>query len=253
MNPISPQMTNGHKAVSCSKIQPGKAHISTHVPKAHTAGWASAIFVCIVILALMVYAVSDAYKMYPAFQSNVKLMDTKAFFSGIYIDNIDISGRTPSEAKAMLNQNAAYSDQHFSVAIDVDGFVWKITQNELPLKRNLDAVLEEAFAIGRRNTNVPGNGTPFESRIRTMQMLLETPAVLYTKITYEKSTVRQLAEIIAAQINRAPIDAMIATFDFNTKSFTFTHDSPGAYISSNDLYQTIAAQLDAGNYNAASR
>jgi vancomycin resistance protein YoaR len=216
-----------------------------------SAGWAAAIFVCIAILAFMVYAVSDAYKLYPAFQSNMKMLETNTFFSGIYVDNLDIGGHTVDEAKAALSQSAAYTDQQFSITVSVDGFFWKITQNELPLKRNVDEVLKEAYAIGRQNTNIPGNGTPFESRIQTIRMLQNTPAALYTKITYDKSTIHQLADIIAAQVNRDPIDAMIATFDFNTKSFTFTHDSPGAFINSSDLYQAVTSQLDAGNYNAS--
>jgi vancomycin resistance protein YoaR len=216
-----------------------------------TAAWAAIIFVCIAILAFLIYTVSDRYKLNPAFQSNVKLLDTNTFFSEIYVDNIDISGRTVSEAKSMLSQSAVYTDQHFSVSVDVDGFVWKITQNELPLKRNLDAVLGEAYAIGRQNTNAVGRETPYESRLRTIRLLEKTPAVLYTKITYDIASVRQLSEIIAAQVNRSPVDAMIATFDYNTKSFTFTNDSPGAYISGNDVYLAITGQLDAGNYNAS--
>jgi len=41
-------------------------------------------------------------------------------------------------------------------------------------------------------------------------------------------------------------DAMIASFDFDTKAFTVTRDEPGAVVEAQDVYEAITASLDAG-------
>lgn len=48
-----------------------------------------------------------------------------------------------------------------------------------------------------------------------------------------------------------PVNASVATFDFNSRNFTFNSDTPGAYINPDNLYNQVIASLDSGNTNAS--
>ena len=47
-------------------------------------------------------------------------------------------------------------------------------------------------------------------------------------------------------VNRDPVNSMVKSFDFNTKTFTFTDDKPGAKLDPDDLYTQMTDLLDAG-------
>ena len=68
------------------------------------------------------------------------------FYHGVHVDGVHLGGMTRDQARQALTQNAAYSDQQFSLSVIIDGKTWTITQEQLPLTRNIDAVLDEAYA-----------------------------------------------------------------------------------------------------------
>ena len=47
-------------------------------------------------------------------------------------------------------------------------------------------------------------------------------------------------------VNRDPVNSTVQSFDFNTKSFTFTEDKPGARINPDGLYSQLTEVLDSG-------
>ena len=71
---------------------------------------------------------------------------------------------------------------------------------------------------------------------------------LTTEKTWDHDALRRLCEGIANYVNRDPVNSMVATFDFGTKTFTFTEDQPGVWLDPDLLYRRAAAMLDEGNY-----
>ena len=51
---------------------------------------------------------------------------------------------------------------------------------------------------------------------------------------------------IANYVNRDPVNSMVQSFDFNTTTFTFTEDKPGAHIDPESLYSQVTGLLDDG-------
>jgi len=47
-------------------------------------------------------------------------------------------------------------------------------------------------------------------------------------------------------VNREPVNSMVYSFDFNSKTFTFTDDQPGAKIDPDQLYAQLTEVLDSG-------
>ena len=66
-------------------------------------------------------------------------------------------------------------------------------------------------------------------------------------MTYDKETVRALTDSIVAYVNRDPIDAQVTTFNFDTKTFTFSDDEPGVYLDGDEVYNKVVAALDGGD------
>ncbi len=213
---------------------------------------ATVILLCALLLTAGGYLLARAYAPYPAFQQKQAVMARDVFFNNIYVDGVPLAGMTRADAERMLSQNEAYHNQFFTITVEVDGYKWQITQNEVPLVRNTGDVLDAAFAIGRQGSPVTlgTDVTPFELRYRHMLQVQSAGAYLYTEVTYDKEAVRALVETIRARIDREPVSAMIATFDYGARTFTFTDDVQGAKLDADALYQQIIACLDQKNYQA---
>jgi len=215
--------------------------------------WLLLIIVCIVVLAAGGFMVSSLYSgNYPAFQQKLAVMQNDRFYTGVHVDGMHIGGMTMDEARNALSQKASHANQQFRLDVTVDGKTWSITQNELPLARNTEAVLQEAFSIGRQGTIDTLNSayTPFEMRYQHALQTNQSGAYLYTEITYDKATARTLSEIIAGSVYVAPVDASIYDFDFDTRSFRFMPEQMGASIDVEWIYANIIAYMDSRNYNA---
>ncbi|MBQ4551320.1 MAG: VanW family protein [Clostridia bacterium] len=235
----------------------GNNYESSQPPRRSRSGegkWLLVIILCIAILAGAGFYVSTLHSTYyPVFQQKLAAMSNDRFYAGVHVDGVHLGGMTMAEARLAVQQYADYSDESYSLAVTVDGKTWRITQNELPLKRNTEAVLMEAFTIGRQGTlsTLGSDITPFEARYQHAQQVNQQGAYLYTEITYDKATVRRLAETISSRVYVEPRDASVHSFDSSARTFKFNPEQVGAYIDAEQIYSAIVAQMDARNYNSA--
>ena len=216
--------------------------------RSHDGLWLLVVIGCIALLIIGGFSVSSLYSShYPAFREKVAALSQDTFYHGVHVDGVHLGGMTRDQARQALTQNAAYSDQQFSLPVTIDGKTWTITQRELPLTRNIDAVLDEAYAIGRQGMldTLSGSGTPFEARYQQVSSAGQEGAYLYTQITYDKSTVRALAETLAERVNVKAQDASIYQFDFSSRSFQFMPEQVGQEIDSEEIYNAIISRMDA--------
>ena len=221
----------------------------------HDGLWLLVVIVCIALLIIGGFAVSSLYSShYPTFREKVATLSQDTFYHGVHVDGVHIGGLTREQARQALAQNAAYNDQQFSLSVSIDGKTWTITQEQLPLTRNIDAVLDEAYAIGRQGMldTLSGSSTPFDARYQQVAAAGQEGAYLYTQITYDKATVRTLAETLSERVSTKAQDASIYQFDFSSRSFQFMPEQVGQEISSEEIYNAIIARMDARNYSAIS-
>ena len=212
--------------------------------------WLLILAVCAAVLVIGIFSVTSYYNAhYPAFRTRVNQLNTNTFMNGVHIDGVHIGGLTMDEAKRILQQTTIREDQQYALNVTIDGKTWRITQAELPLQRDLDAVLEEAYSIGRQGSlSAQQSGlTPFEYRSRTVSYYSENGAFLTTSVTYDKGTVRSLADTLAGLISTPAQDAVVASFDFNSRSFQFTNEQVGRGLKSDTIYNAIIQAMD-GNW-----
>ena len=214
--------------------------------------WAAVAFLCVGILALMGYWVYTRYAAYAPFRQMVAVTERMTFAPGVVVDDMEIGGLTREEAERRLQTNAALPGNDLRITLSVDGTIWYLTRNELPFTRNLAAVLDMAYAVGRQGSRetIISSVTPIEYRYAHLTHTAENPVRLYTAVTYDPERVRELADSIKAQTDREPQDAMVSAFDFASRSFSFTDDVQGASLDADMLAEAVMAALDRGEYQA---
>ena len=179
-------------------------------------------------------------------------MAENVIYPGVFVDGISVGGMTVEEARGALSQTTGETAGQFSVTVAIGDKTWKFDSSNVPSARNLGNVLEKAYAIGRTNTVEiqATQQTPFRQRVNTALALREQGVNLTTTATYDHDAVRTLVDEIAAYVTRDPIDAQILTFDYKTRSFTFSSEQPGVTLDADLLYERVCAALDKWEKNA---
>lgn len=182
-------------------------------------------------------------------------MDRDTIFPGVYIDQMHVGDMTVEQARQLLHNTEQGMRKSFSVSISIGDGMWHLDSNNIQIQRNIGNVLEQAYAYGRSNSAVLSGTslTPLQERFDSAVGYRSEGINLFTEWTYDKEAVRKVVDEIARFIRRDPIDAQIAEFDFNTRSFAFTDDEPGLNIDADELYQKVTEKIDAWEQNAVVR
>lgn len=180
-------------------------------------------------------------------------LERDTIFPGVYIDGIHVGDMTIDEARAALATSAQQTASPFSVTVNIGNKSWLIDNQRVPITRNVDQVLAKAYALGRQNTTALSGTdvTPFSQRLEKALSLRTEGANFTSEMTYDTATVRSLVDAIVSYVNRDAVDAQVQSFDFSTKSFTFSDESVGVQVNGDALYQQVIAKLDAREYGTA--
>ena len=217
----------------------------------HRAEWTVIALVCAGLLCLMIAFIVSLYRAYKPFQQKKAIVEQNTIAQGVLVDGVHVGGMSRTDAAAALQKQETVSGGLWLTVL-VDGETWVITPKELPLERNTQAVLETAYAVGRQGSRetIASTLTPFEYRYQHLYHTVTSPVRLNTTVTYSAEKLWELVRIIENRINREAEDAQVATFDFASRSFTFTEDRPGARLDADALYRKIADLLDRQQYTA---
>ncbi len=218
----------------------------------NSGAWAVLAAAALVLLGAMASAAYAFRQPYAAYRDRVAFMGRGTFFDGIFVDGVHVGGMDPQQAQLTLEAGADVREGPLSLSIVVDGAAWILTNAQIPFERNTGSVLEEAFAIGRKGFPwmIGSDRTPFETRFQHTQQTLASKAYFSTAVTYRKSDVRDVVVKIVSSVSRSPVNAVIASFDFNTKAFSISQDVKGAWLDGEDLFRRVTEALDRGDYAA---
>jgi hypothetical protein len=199
----------------------------------------------------MVAFTVSLYRAYKPFQQKKAIVEQNTIAQGVLVDGVHVGGMSRTDAAAALQKQETVSGGLW-LTVQADGETWVITPKELPLERNTQAVLETAYAVGRQGSRetIASTLTPFEYRYQHLYHTATSPVRLNTSVTYSAEKLWELVRIIENRVSRPAEDAQVATFDFASRSFTFTEDRPGAKLDADALYRKIADLLDRQQYTA---
>ncbi len=175
--------------------------------------------------------------------SEEKTLSTDTFYPGVYVDGLDLGGMTPAEARTALSEIPAMGGGEFSVEVQVDQQTWTIDSTQVPLTRNTEETLGQAWSYGRQNT-AGAQTPPLSERAARAAGLAADPVYLNTSLSYDKTLIRALVDQIVESVTVQPVSAGVAAFDLNTKTFSFTADVSGRAIDGEALYRAVMDVLD---------
>ena len=227
--------------------QPPGPHASPN-----SALWALIAAASALLLIFLLYSVWQMYQDWLPFRERVKAVMGDTIARGVTVDQVDVGGMTRDQAAAALQSGEAPGSIPLGITLQVDGKVWVITEEELPLERNVQSVLDTAWSIGRQGSpaTIASQMTPFEYRYRHLYHTAGNPIALTTSVDYDPRRVRELVGLVADYVNRDPVDAQVASFDYINRRFSFTEDMAGARLDSEELYRRIMEALDQHRYGA---
>lgn len=184
--------------------------------------------------------VVTTYKQYRAY------MDRDVIYPGIFVDGVHVGDLTIEEARSLLGGDASDMGNAFSVTVSIGNKTWVIDPTNVPAKRDLGNVLEKAYAIGRTNTTAIHTTlrTPFRERADAAVALRQNGVNLTTTASYDREALRAKVAEIAQYVTREPVNAEIQSFDYNTRTFSFTQSSPGVTLDQDALFEKLCAALD---------
>ena len=244
-------------------------------PKHYNGGWIATIVTCLVLLfGLAILMVPQLTGVRYRFLPNIGFMNgsmivldqdkeqihdqcrgeiyTDRIYQGIYIDNIHVGGMTRDEAIRTLDEANGKVDAKFDLVVAVGNESWHVNSERVPIFRNIPETVEKAWAYGRSNAAASrGSGkTPFEERVQQVSGLRSFPQTYATKQDYDHQALRMLTDGIVNYVNRDPVNSTVESFNFSSKTFSFTEDHPGAKIDPEDLYTRLTTMLDDGTTNS---
>ena len=204
------------------------------------------------------------------------------FAPGVIIDGLDVAGMTRDEAQAALRRLSAGEGGTYSVTVEAAGTRYVVTSETAPMIRDIDEQLDHAWEYAWEDMPctdlsgpvtgsavLPEDGeTPFEARLRSLQeaekareealdeteRLLEEraqqPMHFSTDYTFDRDAIRVITNSIANTCTKEPVDAVIAGFAPESRTFAVTEDIPGANLDPDLLFDQVMAALDRGDTTA---
>lgn len=178
-------------------------------------------------------------------------VNTDRIHQGVWIDGVHVGGMTRQEAINAVSAVPSASGGAFDVSVTVEGFApISINSRDVPLYRTTAEVVDHAYAVGRTNTMaIRGTTTtPLRQRYAAIQEVMAAPVGLWTQTTYDHQVVRDMINWYVGAVNREPVNASVASFDVNSRRFTFNNAEDGVFVDAEAIYRDVIDWLDGGVY-----
>ena len=170
-------------------------------------------------------AAEEARRLQLMREEQVALYNDK-YCPGVFVDNIDLGGKTQEEARALVT-DAANDSSAWYVQLIWEGEVFRtLTEADLGITVDVESALAQAWRQGHEGDT--------EARWSAMERL-STPEGAYhgTSVTDsgDTSALESSLTSVAASLYVAPVDAEFVMFDpFRTDPMIFREEVPGYYL-----------------------
>jgi vancomycin resistance protein YoaR len=141
-----------------------------------------------------------------------KELDIDAFYQGISIEGIDLSGKTKEEAQILLEEKEKELRDPIALTITYEEKQYQYTQDDFQYTFNTDEVIEEAYQYGKE-----GNIWIRYFKVNSLENDPKNFTIDHELVEVEQ-TAEQIVKEVAADNDRDPQDATIG--EFSTKGST---------------------------------
>ena len=170
-------------------------------------------------------------------------LNVDTFYQGIYIEDVDLGGKTMEEAKELMADLEKRIRDEIDLTLTYQDQTFEYTEDDFQFTYDTDEVLEEAYQTGR-------DGYVWFRYFKVL-MLKNNPEKFSLSHELEDTSVlsKQIAAEIADQVNAEPKDAAVEKFDPNAGSeieemFTISDAVTGVEVDQTKLAEDCKAILD---------
>ncbi len=172
-------------------------------------------------------------------------LNQNTFFDGIFIDDIDLGGKTYEEAKAIFaERNQTWYDS-FTTTLKLDDETLVLTADDMVVSTDWLAVLDQAWAIGRDSEQTDEYENARE-RYEAVAAVAAEPKHFVITQKFDPSASHDRIVAKADSLNIAPAGAIATGFDLVTKKFIIVAGTPGRTIDSEAAATAVLELLAAG-------
>lgn len=162
-----------------------------------------------------------------------------SIYPGIKIQDIDVSGKTKEEAKAIIIKDINNSVNKFSLEIKTPQKSYSMSSDKLNVKYDVDKTIDEAMNYGKN-----------ENMFKKYKLIYNSKEKKYDiKINYDFDKLKQLVKIIQNDVDKNAVDAVLS---FSNGSFSSTQDTKGKKLDVDKLEKQAEAEINKNLYSKTS-
>ena len=177
------------------------------------------------------------------------LLDTNTFYSGIYINGINVSGKTRDEVVALFEDDPALNTPALSLSLLVEGEAYPLNAGDLLVTSDMTELIDKAYAYGRTSPKT-GETEALNDRYQTVKALETTPMKFESDYTADLEAIGKAVDAILLPLATDVKEASVTGFDVTTLSFTIEPSSNGLTFNARKAADDIFAAIGAGEYDA---
>jgi vancomycin resistance protein YoaR len=175
------------------------------------------------------------------------VLDRTTFYPGIFVDDIDLSGKTLAEARQLFTARLASQAGTVAVTVRIDDQEMVLNASDIGFTDNAATILEQAWQIGRQSSQNDEYARVAE-RYAVVVKLQSEPIHLTITPTYDSAKVadRVMAFAQTQQVTAEP--ARATSFDPATGAFTVRERVIGRSSDPVALVASVLQELHAGHF-----
>lgn len=178
-----------------------------------------------------------------------KTLDSEAFYEGITIDGVDISGKSKDEVKALFAPNESETDTdkiNVSFKLDDETTV-ELDKNDVEFTDNLDEIIDEAYSLGRSTDKSGDDG--LKERFSEIEELLKNPKDFKLEKSVDAASLSEAVHKALDKYNKEPVNAEVTGFDTETLTFIITESENGLKVNVDKVVDDLTKAFETGDFS----
>ena len=178
-----------------------------------------------------------------------KTLDSEAFYEGITIDGVDISGKSKDEVKALFAPNESETDTdkiNVSFKLDDETTV-ELDKNDVEFTDNLDEIIDEAYSLGRSTDKAGDDG--LKERYSEIEELLKNPKDFKLEKSVDAASLSEAVHKALDKYNKEPVNAEVTGFDTETLTFIITESENGLKVNVDKVVDDLKKAFETGDFS----
>ena len=177
------------------------------------------------------------------------VLDTNTFYSGIYINGVNVSGKTKEEAVALFEDQATLTTPELAISLLVEGKSYPLSAGDLMVQSDMTGLIDEAYAYGRTSTKTDETEA-LKERYAIVTALEATPKKFESAYKTDPDAIGKAVDAILLPLASDVKDAAITGFDVASLTFTIDPSSNGLTFNARKAAEEVAAAIESGDYTA---